>query len=182
VRRSVWRGVTVAAVVAVAVSASACGGSGDDAGGSARRVDRQAAIEVAKPVRVCVVNQLRDPIKPRTIIPSVWFQPGELEPGGETCEKDSNLSGPDVCFDVERRGQIIARVGVSTFLGSMTVRNADRCENESAPDRRTAYFGSDLTTAEIATETDGVKVCLNRWEKYQLTAYVAPADRACTSR
>ncbi|MBM3693004.1 MAG: hypothetical protein FJW77_06895 [Actinobacteria bacterium] len=126
---------------------------------------------------MCIVNRLSEKISPRVIIPSVWFQPGDLAPEGETCESDYHLSGPDVCDDILRGDRIIARVGVRTFLGNMTVWNADRCEDESAPQNRTAIFGSALERQELATTTGGVKLCLNRWDTFQLTAYVAPSDR-----
>ena len=161
-------------VLTLSVALAAC--SGSSGGESSEATERSAALDK---VRLCITNDLRETIKPRTIIPSVVFQPDSLATGRTTCESNVSLSGPDVCFDVLRNDRLLARVGVSTLFGSMTAYNADRCEQTEAPSGRSHFFGGDLGRAELATATAGVKVCVNRTATYEVTAALTPEGQAC---
>ena len=178
-RRSVGR-LRASASLATAVLCGAAllvgcgGGSGERSDG--RSPERQAALDN---VQLCVENGLDAEIDAKTIIPSSWFSSNSLSPGRTHCESDWQSTPPDVCFDVVRAGQIIARVSASYVFGRMSVYTPERCENTDYVDGRTQLYGSGLGRALLRSGTPGVEVCVDRSAKLTVTAKVQRSGSAC---
>ena len=181
VRRATQRVWSAAGLVALALLGTALlAGCGGGSAGSGERSnagsDRQAALEK---IKLCVQNGLGDEIDAKTIIPSVMFSSNSLRSGTAHCESNWESTPPDVCFDVVRKGQIITRVSVSHVFGSMSVYTPERCEQTDYKDGRTKLYGSNLGRALLASGTPGVEVCVDRSEKFKVTAKVQQSGAGC---